>query len=168
MKKNVQKTSFYGSVKELRNYILRNIRVWSLFHSTRLSRSALSTYYFGKLVFRLSVFCVFCVMSFEFNVMFIELQHLYNHFWYKCHLVIWLPQDTPGYLETKVFWNKDFSVIIPVHDVTRKVLSRDSNYITVVVKWPKFTNERSYHSFSFIKIRQKKIFLQWAALVQAQ
>ena len=32
--------------------------------------------------------CVFCVRSFEFEVIFIELQHLYNHFLYKYHLAI--------------------------------------------------------------------------------
>ena len=43
-----------------------------------LSKSAFSTNFFwGKLVFFLSVFYVFffCVISFEFDVMFIELQH---------------------------------------------------------------------------------------------
>ena len=43
----------------------------------------------------------------------------------------------------KVFWNissylHDF--IIPVQDVTSKILSCDSNYIVYVVKWPKFGN----------------------------
>ena len=37
------------------------------FFNTGLSKSAFSTYYFGELVF--------CVMSFEFDVIFIELQH---------------------------------------------------------------------------------------------
>ena len=38
------------------------------------------------------------------------------------------------------FWNKDYEVIIPVDDVTNKVLSRDSNYIVDVFMWPKFGN----------------------------
>ena len=38
---------------------------------------------------------------------------------------------TLGLLEIKVFWNKGY-------DIRNKILSRDSNYITDVVKWPKF------------------------------
>ena len=47
---------------------------------------------------------------------------------------------TPGLLKIKVFWNKGYDVIISVHDVTNKILSRDSNYIIDVVMWPKFGN----------------------------
>ena len=47
---------------------------------------------------------------------------------------------TPGLLKIKVFWNKGYDVIIYVHDVTNKILSRDSNYIVDVVMWPKFGN----------------------------
>ena len=47
---------------------------------------------------------------------------------------------TPGLLKITVFWNKGYDVIIPVHDVTNKILSRDSNYIIDVVMWPKFGN----------------------------
>ena len=35
----------------------------------------------------------------------------------------------PGLLKIKVLLNKDDNVIISVHDVTNKILSRDSNYI---------------------------------------
>ena len=49
--------------------------------------------------------------------------------------------DTPGYLKVKIFWNKGYEVIISVHDVTNRFLSRDSNYlIDVVMWWPKFRN----------------------------
>ena len=41
-------------------------------------------------------------------------------------------------LKIKVFWNNSYDVIISVHDVTNKILSRDSNYIVDVVMWPKF------------------------------
>ena len=34
---------------------------------------------------------------------------------------------TPGLLKTKVFWNKGYDVIISLHDITKKNLSRDSN-----------------------------------------
>ena len=44
-----------------------------------------------------------------------------------------------GFLQLKVFWSKGYDVIIYVHDITNKVLSRESNYIVDVV-WPKFGN----------------------------
>ena len=47
---------------------------------------------------------------------------------------------TPGLLKITVFWNKGYDVIISVHDVTNKILSRNSNYIVDVVMWPKFGN----------------------------
>ena len=36
---------------------------------------------------------------------------------------------TLGLLKIKVFWNKDYDIIIFVHDVTNKILSGDSNYL---------------------------------------
>ena len=47
---------------------------------------------------------------------------------------------TGGLLKIKVFWNKSYDVIISVCDVTKKILSRDSNYIVDVVIWQKFGN----------------------------
>ena len=47
---------------------------------------------------------------------------------------------TLGLLKIKVFRNKGFDVIISVHGVTNKILSRDLNYIFDVVMWPKFGN----------------------------
>ena len=44
---------------------------------------------------------------------------------------------TPGLLKRKVLWNKGY-VIIPVHDVTKKNLLRDSDFIIDVVICPKF------------------------------
>ena len=43
-------------------------------------------------------------------------------------------------LEIKPFWNKDYDVIISVHDITNKILSHDLNYIVDLVMWPKFGN----------------------------
>ena len=40
---------------------------------------------------------------------------------------------TPGLLEIKVFRNKSYKVITSVHDITNKILSRDSNYVVDVV-----------------------------------
>ena len=45
-----------------------------------------------------------------------------------------------GFLKIKVFWSKGYEVLIFAHDVTSKILSRDSNYILDVVMWPKFGN----------------------------
>ena len=45
-----------------------------------------------------------------------------------------------GLLKIKVFWIKGYDVIISVHDVTNKILSRASNYIKDVFMWPKFGN----------------------------
>ena len=47
---------------------------------------------------------------------------------------------TLSLLEIKVFLNKSYDVIISLHDVTNKFLSRDSNYIADVVMWPNFGN----------------------------
>ena len=44
---------------------------------------------------------------------------------------------TPGLLKIRLFWNKGHYVIISVHDVTEKVLSRDSVYIADMAMWPK-------------------------------
>ena len=50
---------------------------------------------------------------------------------------------TPDLLKIKVFWNKGYDVIMPVHDATNKILWRDSNYNVDVVMWPKFGNSSS-------------------------
>ena len=47
---------------------------------------------------------------------------------------------TPGLLKIKVFRNKSYDVMIYVHGVTNKFLSRDSNYIVDMVMSPKFVN----------------------------
>ena len=44
------------------------------------------------------------------------------------------------FFKIKIFWNKGYDVIISVHDVTSKILSRDSDYTVNVVMWPKFGN----------------------------
>ena len=47
---------------------------------------------------------------------------------------------TPGFLKMKVLLNKDYDVIIYVHEVTNKFFSRDSNYIVDAVMGQKFGN----------------------------
>ena len=44
----------------------------------------------------------------------------------------------PALLKIKVFWNRGYYVIYSVYDVTKKILSDDSNYFLDVVIWPKF------------------------------
>ena len=44
-------------------------------------------------------------------------------------------------LKIKVLWNKGcYGVIIYIHDVTNKFLSREPNYIVDLFMWPKFGN----------------------------
>ena len=47
---------------------------------------------------------------------------------------------TPGLLKVAVFWIKGYNVIIPVNNVTNKILSRDLNYIVDAFIWPKVGN----------------------------
>ena len=48
-------------------------------------------------------------------------------------LMMSLKMATLGFLEIKVFLYKGYDVIMSVHDVTNKILLRDSNYIVDVV-----------------------------------
>ena len=48
----------------------------------------------------------------------------------------------PSLIKIKVFCRKGYDVIISVHDVNSKMLSRDSNYNVNVVMWAKFGNSR--------------------------
>ena len=48
----------------------------------------------------------------------------------------------PSLIKIKVFFSKGYDVIISVHDVNSKMLSRDSNYNVNVVMWAKFGNSR--------------------------
>ena len=47
---------------------------------------------------------------------------------------------TLGLFKIKVFRNKGYEVIISLHGVTNKILSRDSSYIVDMVMWPNFGN----------------------------
>ena len=47
---------------------------------------------------------------------------------------------TPGLRKIRLFWNNGYDVILFVHGVTNKRLSRDSNHIIYVVMWPKIGN----------------------------
>ena len=47
---------------------------------------------------------------------------------------------TLGLLKLRLFWSKDYDVIISVHDVANKILLCESIYIVDVAMWPKFGN----------------------------
>ena len=58
---------------------------------------------------------------------------------------------TPGLLKIKIFWKKAYDVIIFALDVTKTILSLDSNYNVNVVMWPKF-------GYSSIYVREVIIY----------
>ena len=51
-------------------------------------------------------------------------------------LIMSTKMATQGLLKATVFFKKGYGIIIPVHDVTIKILSRDLNYIIDVVIRP--------------------------------
>ena len=60
--------------------------------------------------------------------------------------------------KTKLIWNKGYDVIISVHDVINKILSRGSNYVIgVVMVTLAFLYEKlSYHQFYKDLIKKAK------------
>ena len=53
-------------------------------------------------------------------------------------LIMSVKLATLGLFKTQLFWNEGYDVIIPIHDIINKILSRDSNYFVDVVMRPKF------------------------------
>ena len=43
---------------------------------------------------------------------------------------------TLGLLKLKSLWNKDYDIIISVHDVINEILLSEPNYTVDVVMWP--------------------------------
>ena len=72
---------------------------------------------------------------------------------------------TPGLLKIKIFWKKAYYVIIFAHDVTKTILSRDSNYKAWLLL---HFYERSYHTVNFMRIWPEKLLFWGVVLVQAQ
>ena len=79
---------------------------------------------------------------------------------------------TLALLKIETFWNKCYDLFF-VHDVTNKILSRDSNHVVVTVMWPKF----GHSSISMREVivttvlqgfDQKKNFSWEMVLVQVQ
>ena len=56
------------------------------------------------------------------------------------NFMMWIKLATLGLAKIKVFQNKCYGVIITAHDLSNKILSRDSNYTVDAVMWPKFVN----------------------------
>ena len=78
-----------------------------------------------------------------------------------------------GLLTIKVFWNKDYDVIIYVNELTNKILSRDSNYIVDAVMWSKFGKFSIFTKDVIIisilqGLNQKKHLFWGVVLVQVQ
>ena len=47
---------------------------------------------------------------------------------------------TPGLFKITAFWNKGYDVMITVEDVTKKISTRDSNYVVHLFMRSKFGN----------------------------
>ena len=79
---------------------------------------------------------------------------------------------TLGFLKIKVFWSKGYDVITSFHDITNRILSRDSNYVVDVVMWPKFGNssisirEVIITSISWGCDQKNQFFVEWWSLLQ--
>ena len=78
-----------------------------------------------------------------------------------------------GLLTIKVFWNKDYDVIIYVIELTNKILSRNSNYIVDAVMWSKFGKFSIFPKDVIIisilqELNQKKHLFWGVVLVQVQ
>ena len=69
-------------------------------------------------------------------------------------LIITVKLTIAGLLKIKLWWNKGFDVIVSVHDVTNKILSRDSNYIVIGVtgSWPQVYEDLSKKTNSFVEV----------------
>ena len=61
---------------------------------------------------------------------------------------------TTELLKIKLFRKKAYDVILSAHDLTNKILSRDSNYNINIVMWPKFGNS----SISVIEVIITSVF----------
>ena len=81
----------------------------------------------------------------HFNAKFLITKTLFESLsiaWINMFTILMISANmaTLSYVKINNFWNKDYDVIASAHDVTKKTLSRDSNYIVDVVMWPKFGN----------------------------
>ena len=76
------------------------------------------------------------IISSSFNIFWV-LKEFFNRNGYNFQQ--WSAKlAAPGLLKVKKFRSKSYDVLIPDYDVISKISSRESNYIVVVVMWPKF------------------------------
>ena len=68
---------------------------------------------------------------------------------------------TPEFIKITVFWNKGHDIIIPVDDITNKILSCGSNYIVDVSTGLKLGNS----SISMREAIKASIFFFWETLI---
>ena len=76
-----------------------------------------------------------CISSNSFNFVWV-----FKGFFNK-HGCDFIDASKIGYSKPSLkneFWNRNYDVIISIHDVNSKILSRESNYTVDVVMWPKF------------------------------
>ena len=80
-------------------------------------------------------YCFWYIISHSFNFSWVSIDYLITLF-----KILMMPEKmgTWGLLKIMVFWNKGYGVIIPVNDVTNKILSCDSNYTVDGFMRPKF------------------------------
>ena len=88
-------------------------------------------------------------------------------------LIMSVKMGTLDLLKIKLFWNKDYDVIISVHDVIYKISSRNSNCIVDMAMQPKFGNSsismREVITTSILQgFVQKTHFFWGIVLVQVQ
>ena len=76
--------------KEVWSYILRIVRAWSLFFQKQFIEVCVFYFLFWETNFFVFLYlvCFLFATSFEFYLIFTDLQHLHNHCFYKCHLGI--------------------------------------------------------------------------------
>ena len=74
-----------------------------------------------------------------------------------------------GFLKITVFWNKGYDIIIPVDEVTSKILSRGLNYVvdkilvTLTFLWEKLSEPHFYKDLT-----KKHAFFESWSMVQVQ
>ena len=68
--------------------------------------------------------------------------------------------NAPGFLKITISWNKRYDIIIPVNDVTNKIWSRDSIYISDIFMWCyKYLTRKTafFEGWSWFKFKNSKL-----------
>ena len=75
---------------------------------------------------------------------------------------------TLDFLLKKLFWNKGYDIITYVHNVTNKILSRDSNYIVDAVMWSSISMAEVIITSVLLGFDQENYFFWRVVLVKFQ